>query len=54
MIGGSVDEMFDSYSVQWMKETASTDRRIRFEMAVSNLKRDLKRWEVAWEKVHHG
>lgn len=53
-IGGSVDEMFDSYSVQWMKERAGVDRRIRFEMAVSNLRRDLKRWEVAWEKVHHG
>jgi len=54
LLGGSVDEMFDSYSVRSMKEKNTMSRRIRFEMARSTLQKDLKRWEVAWEKVHHG
>ncbi len=54
LLGGSVDELFDSYSPRWMKERDTTSRRIRFETALSILKQDQKRWEVAWEKVHHG
>ena len=54
LMGGSVDELFDSYSVRWMKERDTTSRRVRFEMALSTLKQDQKRWDVAWEKVHHG
>lgn len=54
LIGGSVDELFDAYSVRWMKERTAVQRRVRFETALSTLQRDLKKWEVAWEKVHHG
>jgi hypothetical protein len=54
LLGGSVDELFDSYSVRWMKERTATQRRIRFETAMSTLQGDLRKWEVACEKVHHG
>lgn len=54
LIGGSVDELFDAYSGRWMKERSAVQRRVRFETALSTLQRDLKKWEVAWEKVHHG
>lgn len=54
LLGGSVDELFDAYSVRWMKERTAVQRRVRFETALSTLQRDLKKWEVAWEKVHHG
>jgi hypothetical protein len=54
LLGGSVDELFDAYSVRWIKERTEVQRRVRFETALSTLQRDLKKWEVAWEKVHHG
>ena len=54
LLGGSVDEMFDSYSARWMEERTAMQRRVRFETAEHTLQRDLKKWEVAWEKVHHG
>jgi hypothetical protein len=52
LLGGSVDEMFDSYSIRWMKEMAAAQRRVRFEMGLSNFEKDLKQWEIEWEKVH--
>src|SRR5262249_16209793 len=54
LLGGSVDELFDSYSARSMEERNATQRRVRFEVAERTLQRDLKRWEAAWEKVHHG
>lgn len=54
LLGGSVDELFDSYSPRWMKERDTQARRVRFETALSTLKQDQKRWDVAWKKVHHG
>ena len=54
LLAGTVDEMFDSYSDQSMKETSATQRRVRFEMALSIFEDDHKRWAVEWEKVHHG
>lgn len=54
LLGGSVDEMFDSYSIRSMKEENAISRRVRFEVGLSTLQKDLKRWEVALEKVHHG
>ena len=53
LIGGDIDEMFDSYSAHSIANSTAMVRRVRFETAMSALQRDLKRWEVAWEKVHH-
>ena len=53
LIAGSVDELFDAYSERSMRDTPM-QRRIRFENGRSTLQRDLKRWEVEWEKVHRG
>lgn len=54
LVAGSVDELFDSYSERAMRETNPMQRRVRFETGRSTLRRDLKRWEVEWEKVHRG
>lgn len=54
LVAGSVDELFDSYSERAMRDTNPMQRRVRFETGRSTLRRDLKRWEVAWEKVHRG
>lgn len=48
----SVDELFDSYSERSMRDTNPMQRLVRFETKRPTLLRDLKRWEVAWEKVH--
>lgn len=53
-LGGSVDEMFDAYSVKWMSEMTALQRRNRFERAASNFQKDSTRWEAEWERVHHG
>jgi hypothetical protein len=53
LVAGSVDELFDAYSERSMRDTPM-QRRIRFENGRSTLQRDLKRWEVEWEKVHRG
>lgn len=52
LVAGSVDELFDSYSERAMRDTNPMQRRVRFETGRSTLRRDLKRWEVEWEKVH--
>lgn len=54
LVAGSVDELFDAYSERSMGDTTPIQRRIRFESGHSTLRRDLKRWEVEWEKVHRG
>jgi hypothetical protein len=50
LVAGSVDELFDSYSERAMRDTNPMQRRVRFETGRSTLRRDLKRWEVEWEK----
>lgn len=54
LVACSVDELFDSYSERSMRDTNPMQRRVRFETGRSTLRRDLKRWEVEWEKVHRG
>jgi len=41
-------------SVRWMNERNAKKRRVRFETAEHTFQRDLRKWEVAWEKLHHG
>lgn len=52
LVACSVDEMFDAYSERFLRNTDPMQRRVRFETGRSTLRRDLKRWEVEWEKVH--
>lgn len=52
LVACSVDELFDAYSERSMLDNDPMQRRVRFETSRSTLMRDLKRWEVEWEKVH--
>lgn len=52
LLSGTVDEMFDAYSVKWMSEMTAQQRRTRFEMAIFNFKKDIKLWNTEWENVH--
>lgn len=36
-----------------MKEQVPQQRRVRFEVALSTLERDLKEWGLAWKTVHN-
>ena len=54
LVACSVDELFDAYSERLMLDNNPMQRRVRFETKRSTLMRDLKSWEVAWEKVHRG